>query len=525
MDEKQIAEIDLNDFLGDSDDIISDDEALGTEAASASSRETDECPAGADADVPGENLKAEVARYYLNKQLEEAIVKHGKIPGEPVEAPIGIGFVDIVNYSYISSWLSARENQAFLNGLYTAFHSVLKRHGGYLNKISGDSMMFHFGGNIDPLLLGMDDEAASNTIARKLLYTCIEVQKACRQFNDADADFLNNYDTAQARRSIRRAFTIIKNLRENLSMVSSINAMFQVKIRVGACMGEVCIGNFGPEDARQWDIIGEPVIEARRMESTAPVDGLRISESLFRVLDKNGIADDYYTEFVESARVNGGLYQNIRREELFLGKMVILQDKNNVTFDSYAVQTNPLLPEIIREQIALLLEHPDDDGDEIVNILTYHRGNRHVVNAIEDLFVELGIYLRKLDLLIKIYPKAYRKLLERYEGDAERIRRYIQKKIPLFTLFRLVDRMSDISRQSMQAEYGEPIAYTDFSDYIKKREMQLTMQFQQSQRERERHLYIQGFMLPFLVSHIKASIIEFKENQKQQTAELIEDEG
>ncbi|MBN2509259.1 MAG: adenylate/guanylate cyclase domain-containing protein [Spirochaetales bacterium] len=521
MDEKEIAEVDLQDFFGDSPDMFSEsgiDERVMSESSAGTQEDS-----GTGRDVSTEQLKTDVARYYLNKQLEEAIVKHGKIPEEPVEAPIGVGFVDIVNYSYISSWLSARENQAFLNGLYTAFHSVLKRHGGYLNKISGDSMMFHFGGNIDPLLDGLDDKTAQVTIARKLLYTCIEVQKTCRQFNDADADFLKNYDSSQARRSIRRAFSIIKNLRENLSMVSSINAMFQVKIRIGACMGDVCIGNFGPEDARQWDIIGEPVIEARRMESTAPVDGLRISQSLYKLIEKSGIAQEYFTEFVEAARVNGGLYQHIRRDELFLGKTVILQDKNNVTFDSYAVQTNPLLPEIIREQVALLLEHPDDDGDEIVSLLTYHRGNRHVVNAIEDLFTEIGVHIRKLDLLIKIYPKAYRKLLERFDGEVDHIRRYIQKKVPLFTLFRLIDRMSDLSRQIARNEDSGAPAYTNFASYIKEREMQLTMQFQQGQKERERYMYIQGFLLPFLVSHIKASIIEFKEHQKAQTAELLDE--
>ena len=45
------------------------------------------------------------------------------------------------------------------------------------------------------------------------------------------------------------------------------------------------VGNFGPEGAKQWDVIGVPVIKAKRMESTAPVGGYRISEELFEILD------------------------------------------------------------------------------------------------------------------------------------------------------------------------------------------------------------------------------------------------
>ena len=59
---------------------------------------------------------------------------------------------------------------------------------------------------------------------------------------------------------------------------------FQIRIRIGANIGEVMIGNFGPSGAKHWDIVGLPVINAKRMEATAPIGGLRISSEFFDIL-------------------------------------------------------------------------------------------------------------------------------------------------------------------------------------------------------------------------------------------------
>ena len=98
------------------------------------------------------SLRKEIQDYYLPKQLIEAIIEKGEIPKHSMESQIGIGFIDIADYSFLSKFLSPNENHIVLNGLYAAFSWVLKRHGGYLNKTEGDSIMFHFGGTIDPLV-------------------------------------------------------------------------------------------------------------------------------------------------------------------------------------------------------------------------------------------------------------------------------------------------------------------------------------------------------------------------------------
>ncbi|MBN1648209.1 MAG: adenylate/guanylate cyclase domain-containing protein [Spirochaetales bacterium] len=510
-------DIDINEFISE-DELVSPGLALVDQASSdlfiTSTEETDELsPYLSDHKLVSTegDLQTRIANYYLNKQLQQALLLHGDIPSIPEERTIGIGFVDIVDYSYIASWLSPKENQVFLNGLYTAFHTVLKKRGGYLNKISGDSVMFHFGGNIDPSTKDMERKEAEAYIARELLQTCVEIQHTCRLFNNADAEFLNTSPDGPDRKAIQMAFMIISNLRENLAMVSGINAMFQVRVRIGACLGEVCIGNFGPEDARQWDVIGEPVIVARRMESTAPIDGLRISASLYKVLEKNGLAEAYYRQFVNEAKNNGSCFQRITREELFKPKTVILQDKNNVDFDSYSVQTNPILPEFIREQVAMLLEKQEDGAESIVDILKYHRGNRHILYAIETLFRESAINIRKTSLLIKLYPAKYRMLLEKMKGNQQALDRYVENKISLHSLFSLIDKYQDTTRLDASAITASD-DFSSHNEYIRKMELELQMNYQNRQKARERYNYINEVLFPLFLAHLKAAILEHQKN-------------
>jgi adenylate cyclase len=133
-------------------------------------------------------LRKQIEEYYLPAQLIEAILQRGQIPETTEETYIGIGFIDIadIESSYLSKFLSPKENQILLNGLYTAFQSVLLRRGGYLNKIEGDSMMFHFGGSLDRKMDGLELEKQIRVIAKELFYSCIEMQRVCSLFNKAN---------------------------------------------------------------------------------------------------------------------------------------------------------------------------------------------------------------------------------------------------------------------------------------------------------------------------------------------------
>jgi len=157
-----------------------------------------------------EVLRNQIEEFYLPRQLVDAILDVGGIPKESEEAEIGIGFIDIANYTFLSKFLTPKENQEILNGLYTSFNSVLRRHGGYLNKIEGDSLMFHYGGVIDPYARKTRDRDELRLyIARELFYTCIEMQRVSVHFNNADDRFLDDAASETDRRALEQAFSIM----------------------------------------------------------------------------------------------------------------------------------------------------------------------------------------------------------------------------------------------------------------------------------------------------------------------------
>ena len=307
---------------------------------------------------PGD-LRREIADYYVSEQIVSAFTAHGEIPQESKDEILGIGFIDIVNYSRFTQQLSSRDNQFILNGLYTAFNLVLRIYGGYLNKIEGDSIMFHFGGLTDPQVAGMSDEEKLSDVARRLFLACVQMQQFARYFNDADRDIFSealmrveatpNDDDLEV---LHRAFTIMTTLRETLPMLGrDADALSLIQIRIGATISvgseagglndpfvrslvkdllpeeerdeeeelraiydfirdhSASSGNFGPVGAKQWDILGPSVIEAKRLETTAPVGGLRISALLYHVLELSKVARNYWRRFQYEAKQHKSEYR------------------------------------------------------------------------------------------------------------------------------------------------------------------------------------------------------------------------
>ena len=121
-----------------------------------------------------------IEEFYLPRHLVKAIYEIGHIPDDSREAKVGVGFIDIADYTHLSKFLSPKENQILLNGLYTSFLIVLERHGGFLNKIEGDSMMFQFDDVLDRKIATLPDDERIAYIARELFYTCVEMQRICK---------------------------------------------------------------------------------------------------------------------------------------------------------------------------------------------------------------------------------------------------------------------------------------------------------------------------------------------------------
>ena len=454
-------------------------------------------------------FRKEIEEYYLPKQLIDAIIENGGIPKSSMEAIVGIGFTDIADYTYLSKFLSPKENQIVLNGLYSAFHWVLKRHGGYLNKIEGDSLMFHYGGLIDPKVKDLPQNEATRYIAKELFYTCVEMQRICVLFNQANDRFLYDNADESTKEAVKNAFSIISSLRNNLELSSSINALFQIRIRIGANIGEVTIGNFGPEGAKQWDVIGIPVIDAKRMESTAPIGGLRISEQFYKILEENGIVEEYYTRFKREATALFGYYKDISKEELFRFSTVRLKDKKNVEFRTYSIQVNPGLPEDIMRQAELLLEKGEHGADKILEQLQYYRGNRYVITAMEEMFRKREILLRKDELLKAIYPKKYTAFLEKLGSSRKKTKDYIEKNYSLFRLFEKLGKYQDTIKHDPVIN-GHKSEFVDYEQYIKKESAHIKYLFRTQHRSTVHKTYFFNVVYPLVFQSIRGSILEYQ---------------
>ena len=400
------------------------------------------------------NFRKTIEDYYIPKQLVEAIMELGAIPENSMEAKIGVAFLDIADYSYISKFLSPMENQSVLNGLYSCFNWVLKKRYGYLNKIEGDSIMFQFGGLTDPVTRRMGEKNAVRHIAKELFYTCVEIQKVCFLFNQADSSFFDADMDQETKDAIQIAYNIIENLRTNSDFFNAINAFFQIRVRIGANIGEAMIGNFGPAGAKQWDVIGSPVIEAKRMESTAPIGGLRISKAFFDVLMEIGVIENYFNQFKKEAQMVMGYFKDITVDELFLYKKVLLKDKKNAIFESYSVQVSPSLPEVLSDQVKLLLLKGEEGIDKVLEFLEYYRGNKFVINAIESVFIQKGIDLHKADILEIMYPAKYKLFLNKLEKNEELVRKFINVTYSLYDLFDKLGKYQD--KVNSLPGYGKP---------------------------------------------------------------------
>ncbi len=454
-------------------------------------------------------FRKRIEDYYLPKQLVDAIFELGEIPRYSIITDVGIGFIDIAGYSYISKFLSPNENQAVLNGLYTALNWVIERHGGYLNKIEGDSLMFHFGGLTDRNTKDLPQQEAIEYIARELFYTCVEMQRVVSLFNQANDKFIYEEIDSTTKEALQRAFEIIGTMRNSLELSAAFNALFQIRVRIGANIGEVTLGNFGPDGAKQWDVIGIPVIDAKRMESTAPIGGLRITENLYDILNKAGIVDSYLERFRREAQAMFSSFRYITKEELFRFSRVTLADKNNAQFNTYSVQVSPGLPEAISNQVSLLIEKGDFGVDRILEFLQYYRGNKFVVMAIQRVFGRKGVVIRRDKILSIISPKRYKNYSDKLGEDQSRIAEEIASDYTLFSLFELLGNYQD--RVNALDEHREfTPEFKDYDQYMGQQSRILKRMFALKRNATEKRLFFYSVVYPLVFRSFRTSILEYQ---------------
>jgi Adenylate cyclase, family 3 (some proteins contain HAMP domain) len=436
-----------------------------------------------------------IEEFYLPRHLVRAIYDIGHIPSDSKESQVGVGFIDVADYTHLSRFLSPKENQILLNGLYTAFQIVLERHGGFLNKIEGDSMMFQFDDVIDSRLRDMPVGDRLTFIARELFYTCVEMQRVCILFNQAHDDFVEESAAPEAKQAMLAAFDIIKTLRSKDDISSTLFAFFQIRIRIGANVGEVTIGNFGPSGSKHWDVIGLPVINAKRMESTAPIGGLRISEEFYHLLEETGIANDYFEEFRQEAKKLGSIYQNIDKEELYRYREVVIQEKRGATYRTYSVQVYPALPESLARQAEELLNHGPQGALNIIEFFRYYRGNHFVIDAIEGMLALKGVKFRKAEILALIAPKQAK----------------AGKTVARLSLFKILDYMDKYLDyvQTMPDEADKPDFFS-YDQYMSTMREQILEHYEKQKKMIIQKTFFVGVIVQQVYASIESSIREYQ---------------
>lgn len=463
-------------------------------------------------------LLNEIMSYYIPEQLRNAIIARGSIPDVSQDQYIGVGFLDIVQYEYLSNFITPRENQILLNGLYTAFYNILVARNGYLNKMEGDSIMFHFGGELDSSKVGLSTDDQLTSIGRDLFFSCIEMQKASAVFNKASSQFLDYAVGEDQKPVLAAALAIIESLRSQTELLTSFDGLFQLRVRIGAAIGEVSGGNFGPPGAKQWDVIGVPVIVAKRMESTAPYGGLRISQDLYDILDKSNLVNEYCDQLREEGLRLGSKYQSMENHEVFRYHKVVIKEKKNAVFDTYGVQVNAALPKDIRHQVTSLLELSHLGAEKIVDLIMHYRGNRYVLDEIEECFEQLNIKIRKAELLKVIFPKRYKELNTQ---DSEVFEKTVDEQNSLYDLCEKLNQYQSIMNQELLDTPSEAQAFNTYDEamnmeyeYVKQKNQKQS--FYMIQRA---HFY--NTVMPLVCALIKNSILEYQ--QRPEESDLLEE--
>jgi len=353
---------------------------------------------------------------------------------------------------------------------------------------------------MDPKVGALPTEDIQRHIVKELFYTCVEMQRVCVLFNIAKDGplFMNIGD--EGRQAIHDAFAIITTLRERPDLAETMSAFFQIRIRIGASLGNVNIGNFGPEGHKHWDIFGMPVIDAKRMEATSPVGGLRISEDFYNTLETLGIADDYFRRFQREAMVLGSRYAKITKEEIFAFKRVTVSEKKGASYNTYSVQVNPSFPETLGRQVESLLDQGPLGAERILQFFQYFRGNTYVVDHLEALLKTKGVKLRKVDMLALLAPK---KIAELQAAGTD-----VEAEYSLNKVFHVLGRHQDSLKGGRDS--ATPVGFLSYDQSMKSTGAALENEYQQFRVGLMQRTYFHEVVAPLLYHGIRASIFEYQ---------------
>ncbi len=157
---------------------------------------------------------------YFSPAVARRILDQGGAP-EASSTEVTILFVDVRGFTAMSELLEPSEVVAFLNELHTRLVGKVFEYGGTLDKFMGDGALIYFGAPV------------------------------------AQAD--------HATRGVRCALAMFDEVRQ-LNQERQTQGHPAIGLGIGVHTGEVLVGNIGPEQRREFTIIGDAVNVASRIE-------------------------------------------------------------------------------------------------------------------------------------------------------------------------------------------------------------------------------------------------------------------
>ena len=172
---------------------------------------------------------------YLEPAVIDKMMEDGDSPelgGE--ERELTVWFSDIAGFTSISETLEPHDLVEFLNQYFTAMTSIVKEHGGFVDKYVGDAIIAVFGAP--------------------------------------------QHDPDHALHAVQSALACDKRLKE-LEDTFNLPGGLKVAARIGVNTGEMLVGNIGSSDRLNYTIMGDAVNLAARIEGVNKMYGTSVMAS------------------------------------------------------------------------------------------------------------------------------------------------------------------------------------------------------------------------------------------------------
>ena len=171
---------------------------------------------------------------------------------------VAILFADIHGFTNLSEKLDHETVRDLLDGIFKIFTQSVEKHGGYVDKYSGDEIMALFGAKV-----------ASEVDTQRAVFCGLDILNKMSEIN--------------------------KKLPSKLQLDSQDT---HLSIRIGINTGVVTTGRIGKEREGDFTVFGPAVNLASRMESSAPLNQIMVPKNVKIVVD------DYFN-FKTHTKING----------------------------------------------------------------------------------------------------------------------------------------------------------------------------------------------------------------------------